>query len=142
MLGEKKRRAARMHPITVGEKTRRTVRMRPITLLVCFVCLIGLSVAATYFVHHAKYKKQSDSKDQEILNIQKHSKSLSDENIELKNSLQKLKDEYSKLESPHKDLEAVRDDALKLRGELDVKLSEIEALKVVQQTLEQKYRLC
>src|SRR5208283_2023988 len=102
MLG-KTTRAARMHPITVGEKTK-IVRMRPLTLLVCFVCLIGLSVAATYLIHHAKYKKQSGNKDQEILNVQKNNKSLSDENIELKNSLQKLKNEYSNLESPHKDL--------------------------------------
>ena len=138
MLGEKKRRAAKIHPITVGEKTK-IVKMRPITLLGCFVCLIGLSVAATYFAHHAKYKKQSDNKDQEILNFQKNNKSLSDANIELQNSLQKLKNEYSKLESPHKDLEAARDDALKLRDELDAKSSEIQALNVDQQTLEQKY---
>jgi hypothetical protein len=132
--------------------------MRPITLPVCFVCLIELSVAATYFIHHAKYKKQSDNKDQEILTVQKNNKSLSDENIELQNSLQKLKNEYSKLESSHKGLafgldnaeeknsqiplkhlEGARIDDLKLRGELDAKLSEIEALQVDQQTLEQKY---
>ncbi len=143
-----------MRPIILGEKTRRTVRMRPITLLGCFVCLIGLSVAATYFAHHAKYKKQSDNKDQEILNIRKNNKSLSDANIELQNSLQKLKNEYSKLETPHKGLdtaeeknmqtppkhlEAARVDDLKLRGELDAKLSEIEALNIDKQTLEQKY---
>ena len=147
-----------MRPIILGEKTRRTIRMRPITLLVCFACLIGLSVSTTYLIHHAKYKKQSDKKDQEILTVQKHNKSLSDEDIELKNSLQKLKNEYSNLKSSHKDiafgidnaeeknsqtplkhLEAARIDDLKLRGELDAKLSEIEALNVVQQTLEQKY---
>src|SRR5208283_3449233 len=89
MLG-KTRRAARMHPITVGEKTK-TVRMRPLTLLVCFVCLIALSVSATYLIHRAKYKKRSDNKDQEILAVQKNYKSLSDKNIELQNSLQKLK---------------------------------------------------
>jgi len=127
-----------MHPITVGEKTK-IVRMRPLTLLVCFVCLIALSVSATYLIHHTKYKKQSDNKDQKILTVQKNYESLSDANIELQNSLQKLKNEYSKLESPHKDPEAARDDTLKLRDELDAKSSEIQALNVDQQTLEQKY---
>ncbi len=164
MQGEKTRRAVTMRPMTLGEKTRRTVRMRPITLLVCFVCLIGLSVSATYLIHHAKYKKQSDNKDLEILAVQKNNKSLSDENIELQNSLQKLKNEYSNQESQYKDLasrldtaeqkntqtaselastskdlEAARVDVLKLRGKLDAKLSEIEALNVDRQTLEQKY---
>ena len=67
MLGEETRRTVRMPLINLGEKTRRTVRMRPITLLVCFVCLIGLSVSATYFIDHAKYKKQSGNDDEEIL---------------------------------------------------------------------------
>ena len=89
---------------------------------------------------------------------------MSDKNIALENSLQKLENEYSNLESQYKDLasgldtaeqrntqtaselasalkdlEAARGDALKLRDELDAKLSEIEALNVDQQTLEQKY---
>ncbi len=161
MQGEKTRRANKMRPITLGEKTKRTVRMRPITLLVCFVCLIGLSVSATYLIDHATYKKQSGNKAQEILAVQENKKSLS---IALENSLQRLENEYSNLESQHKvlaskldtaeqkntqttselasalkDLEAARVDALKLRGELDAKLSEIEALKADQQTLEQKY---
>ena len=38
-----------------------------------------------------------------------------------------------------KDLEVARGDTLRLRDELDSKLSEIEALKVDQQTLVQKY---
>ena len=82
----------------------------------------------------------------------------------LQNSLQKLENEYSNLESQHKDLasrldtaeqkntqtaselasalkdlEAARVDASKLRGELDAKLSEIEALNADRQTLEQNY---
>jgi hypothetical protein len=161
MQGEKTKRAAKMRPITLGEKKRRTVRMRPIPLLVCFVCLIGLSVSATYLIDHARYEKQSGNKAQEILAVQENKKSLS---IALENALQKLENEYSNLESQYKDLaskldtaeqkntltaselasalkdlEAARVDALKLKGELDAKLPEIEALNVDRQTLEQKY---
>ncbi len=164
MPGEKVRRTVRMPLINLGEKTRRTVRMRPITLLVYFVCLIGLSVSATYLIDHAKYKKQSGNQDEEILAIRKDYKSLSDKNIALENSLQKLEKEHSNLESRYKDLasgldtaeqkntraaselastlkdlEAARADVLRLRGELDAKLSEIEALNADQQTLEQRY---
>jgi len=146
-----------------GEKKRRAVSMRPITLLVCFVCLVGLSASATYLIDHAKYKKQSDDKYQEILAVQQDNKSLSDKNIELQNSLQKLENEYNNLESQYrdlasrldiaeqkntqtasesasawKDLETARVDALRLRGELDDKLSEIEALNADRQALEQK----
>ncbi|MGO9373835.1 MAG: hypothetical protein ACLQBD_17235 [Syntrophobacteraceae bacterium] len=89
---------------------------------------------------------------------------MSDKNIALENSLQKLENEHSNLESQYKDLasgldtaerenaqtaseltsalrdlEAARVDVLKLRGELDAKFSEIEALNADQQTLEQKY---
>jgi uncharacterized protein YlxW (UPF0749 family) len=148
MQGGKTRKAVKMPSITVGEKTRRTVRMRPITLLFSFVCLIGLSVSATYLIDHAKYEKQDK-------------KALS---VPLQNSLQKLETEYRNLDAQHKDLasrldtaeqkntrtaselasalkelEAARADALKLRGELDAKLSEIEALNADRQTLEQKY---
>ncbi len=161
MQGGKTRRVVKMRPIILGEKTGRTVKMRPITLLVCCVCLIGLSVSATYLIDHAKYEKQSDNKAQEILAVQEDKKSLS---VALQNSLQKLENEYSNLQSQYKDLaskidtaeqkntqtalelasalkdlEAARVDALKLRGELKAKLSEIEALNVDQQTLEQKY---
>ena len=100
------------------EETKKTLSMRPITLLVCFVCLIGLSASVTYLIVHAKYQLQLDNKNQEVQTIQKNNKDLTDQNIELRNSLQKLEDENSKL---------------------DAKLSEIEALNVVQQTLEQKY---
>ena len=65
----------------------------------------------TYLIHHAKYKKQSDNKDQEILTVQKNNKSLSDENIELRNSLQKLENEYSNLESHTKTLRSGLDNA-------------------------------
>jgi predicted RNase H-like nuclease (RuvC/YqgF family) len=164
MLGEKTRRAVKTPLINLGEKKRKTVRMRPLTLLVCFVCLIGLSVSATYFIDHAKYKKQSGNGDEEILVLQKNNKSLSDKNISLENSLQKLENEHSNLQSQYKDLaseldtaeqrnkqtaselasalkdfEVARVDILKLRDELDSKSSEIEALNVDQQTLEQKY---
>jgi septal ring factor EnvC (AmiA/AmiB activator) len=147
-----------------GEKMRRTVSVRPITLLVCFVCLIGLSVSATYIIYDAKYKKQSGNKDQEILAVQENNKSLSDKNIELQNSLQKLGNEYSNLESQYKhlaskldtaeqkntqtaselaaalkELETAKADVFKLTGELDAKLSEIEALNADRQVLELKY---
>src|SRR5208283_4528333 len=100
------------------EETKKTRSMRPIALLVCFVCLIGLSASVTYLIAHVKYQRQLDNKNQEVETIQKNNKDLTDQNIELRNSLQKLEDENSKL---------------------DAKLSEIEALNVVQQTLEQKY---
>jgi len=164
MRGEKTRSAFRMRPITLGERTGRTVRMHPITLLVCFACLIALSVSATYLVDHAKYKKQSGNEDEESLAINKDNKSLSDKNIALENSLQKLENEHSNLESQYEDLEsrlnaaeqkdtqtaselasalkdlgAARANALKLRDELDARLSEVEALNANRQTLEQKY---
>ncbi len=135
--------------------------MHPVTLLVYFVCLIGLSVSATYLSHHAKYEKLPDDEAQEILGDQENKKSLS---VALQNSLQRLENEYGNLESQYKDLaskldtaeqkntrtaselasalkdlEAAKVNALNLRGELDVKLSEIEALNVDRQTLEEKY---
>jgi hypothetical protein len=100
------------------EETKKPLSMHPITLLVCFVCLIGLSVSATFLIVRAKYQSQSDNKNQEVQTIQKNNKALTDQNIELRNSLQKLEDEYSRL---------------------DAKLSKIEALNVDRQTLEQKY---
>jgi len=164
MPGEKTRRTVKMPLINLAGKRRRTFSLGPITLLLCFACLIGLSVSATYLIDHAKYKKQSDNEHAEILVIQKNNKSLSDKNIALENSLQKLENEHSNLESQYKDLasgldtaerenaqtaseltsalkdlEAARVDVLKLRGELDAKFSEIEALNVDQRTLEQKY---
>jgi len=166
MQGEKPRRAVGMRPINLVKKPRRTIRMHPITLLVCFVCLIALSVSATYLVGHTKYKKQSGNEDEEILAIQKDNKSLSDKNIALENSLQKLENEHSNLESQYKDLASrldtaeqkdtqtasefasalkelgtARVDALKLRDELDAKLSEMEALNSDRQALELKYNV-
>ncbi len=158
------RRAAKMRPITLGEKTGRTVKMRPITLLLCFLCLIALSVSATYFVGHAKHKKQTNDEGEEVQTVQKNNKSLSDKNAALEDSLQKLENERGNMESQNKDLSSrldaveqkdtqtaselasalkdlatARDDALKVRGELDTRLSEIEALNTNRQTLEQKY---
>jgi hypothetical protein len=100
-----------------GEKMKRTFGLPPIILLVCFVCLIGLSVSATYSIVRVKYQSQLDNKNQEALTVQENNKALADQNIELRNSLQKLEDEYSKL---------------------DAQLSEIKALKADRQTLEQK----
>jgi hypothetical protein len=164
MQGEKTKRAVKMRPINLGRKTRKTVSMHPITLLVCFVCLIGLSVSATYLVGYAKYKKQSENKAREVLAVQENNKSLSDKNAALENSLQKLENEYSNMESQYKDfafkldtaeqkntqtaselasdlkdLETARVDTLKLRDELDAKLSEIEALNADRQALGLKY---
>jgi len=100
------------------EKTKKTLSMRPITLLVCFVCLIGLSASVTYLIVHVEYQRQLDNKNQEVQTIQKNNKALTDQNIELSNSLQKLEGEYSKL---------------------DAKLSEIEAQNADRQALEQKH---
>ena len=90
MLGEKTRRAVKTPLINLGKKQRRAGRTRPITLLFCIVCLIGLSVSATYLIDHAKFKKLSGKEDEEILALQKNNKSLSDKNIALENSLQKV----------------------------------------------------
>ncbi len=99
------------------EETKKTISIRRITLLVCFVCLIGLSASVTYLIERVKYQRQLDNKNQEVQTIQKYNKTLTDQNIELSNSLQKLEDEHSKL---------------------DAQLSEMEALKADQQTSEQK----
>ncbi len=88
----------------LGEKTKGTVSVRPIALLIWLACLVGLSASATFLIAHAIYKKQSDDKDQQTLTAQKNNKFLSDKNIELQNSLQKLEDEYSNLDSRYKDL--------------------------------------
>lgn len=100
-----------------AEEAKKNLSMRPITLLVLFVCLIGLSASVTYFIVHVKYQRQLDDKNQELQTIQESNKALTDQNIELRNSLQKLEDGYRKL---------------------DAKLSEIEALKADRQTSEQK----
>ena len=145
MQGEKTRRADKMRPINLGEKTRRTVGMRPITLLVCFVCLIGLSVSATYLVGHARYKKQSDNKDQEILAVQENNKSLSDKNVALENSLQKLENEFSNMESQHKDLASRLDTAeqknTQTASELASALKDLETARVMLLSLETNWTL-
>ena len=138
--------------------------MHPIILLVCFVCLLGLSVSATFLIIRANYQNQLDDNNQEIMTVQKNNKALANQNIELRNSLQKLEDEYSKREPRYNDLEsrldaaeqknmqtaselatALKDlqtakaDVLKLTDRLDAKLSEIEALNANRQALDQKY---
>jgi hypothetical protein len=147
-----------------GEKAKRTVGTHPVILLVWFVCLIGLSVLATHLIMGVEYQRQKDNNDREILTVRKDYKALADRNIELQNSLQKLEDEYTRLEAQYKDLtsrfdsveqkniqttselavaskdlETARADALRLTGELDAKLSEIEALNANREALEQKY---
>jgi cell division protein FtsB len=100
------------------EGTKKTMSMRRVALLVCFVCLIGLSASVTYLILDVKYQRQLDNKNQEVQTIQENNKALTDQNTELRNSLQKLEDERSKL---------------------DAQLSEIEAQKTDRQTSEQKY---
>jgi len=142
----------------------RTVGMRPITLLVCFLCLIGWSVSATYLIMHVTYRSQFANKDREVLSVQKNNAALADQNGELRNSLQKLENEYTKLESQYRDLESRFDtseqkniqtasklaaaskdretakaDSVKLSDDLEAKLSKIEALNADLQALEQKY---
>ena len=105
--------------IMLKEKTKKTLSMHPITLLVCFVCLIGLSASVTYLIAHVKYQRQLDRKTLEVKTIQKNNKALTDQNIELKNSLKKLEDEQSRLKS---------------------QLSAIDTQKADKQTPEQKYK--
>ncbi len=50
-------------------------------------------------------------KTRRLLTVQENDKALADQNIELRNSLQKLEDQYSKLESRYKDLESRLDAA-------------------------------
>ncbi len=100
------------------EETTKTISMRPIALIVCFVCLIGLSASVTFLIVHAKYQRQLDNKNQEVQTIQENNKALTDRNIELSNSLHKLEDEY---------------------GKLDAQLSQMEALQADRQALEQKH---
>ena len=99
------------------EETKKTFSIRRIILFACFVCLIGLSASVTYLIAHAKYQRQLHNKNQELQTVQKNNKALTDQNIELRNSLQKLEDEYSKL---------------------DAQLSEIKAVKAERQTQEQE----
>lgn len=99
------------------EETKKNIGMRSIILLLSSLCLIGLSASVTYTIVHARYQRQLDNKNLEVQTIQEHNKALTDENTELRNSLQKLEDESGKLEA---------------------RLSEIEAQKTDQQASEQK----
>lgn len=146
------------------EKTKGIVTIHPVIFLVCFLCLMGLCISGTYFIVHGEYQSQLTNKDEEILIGQKNNKALADQNTELRNSLQRFQNEYSNLEPRYedlasrlnaaeqrnmqtaselttasKDLEAAKADVLKLRDELDAKLSEIETLNADRQALEQKY---
>ena len=88
------------------EETKKTFSIRRMILLVCFVGLIGLSASVTYLIAHAKYQRQLHNKNQAMQTIQKNNKALTDENIELRNSLQKLEDEYSKLDAQLSEIKA------------------------------------
>ncbi|HYA41127.1 MAG TPA: hypothetical protein VEF34_07475 [Syntrophobacteraceae bacterium] len=88
------------------EETKRTVSIRPVTLIACFLCLIGLSAATTFFIVHVKYESQLNNKSQQVLNIRENYEALAHQNFELRNSLQKFQDEYAKLETRYKDLES------------------------------------
>jgi hypothetical protein len=91
------------------ERMKRTFGLHPGILLVCFVSLIGLSVSATYLVLRVQYQSQLDKRYQEVLNVRRNYEALAHQNLELRNSLQKLEDEYSKLETRYKDLGFRRD---------------------------------
>lgn len=116
-----------------GEKMKRTFALHPITLLVCLVCLIGLSVSATYLIVRARDQSQLGYKNQELLTVQENDKALADQNIELRNSLQKLEDQYNKLEPRYKDLESRLDAAeqknMQTTSELAVDSTEMLVLK-------------
>ena len=58
------------------EETKKTLNIRPMALLVCFVFLIGLSVAATYLVVRVNYQSQLDNRNQEVLTVQKNNEAL------------------------------------------------------------------
>lgn len=88
------------------EETKKPLNIRPLALIGCFVFLIGLSAATTYFTVRVKYQSQLDYKNQEVLTVQENNKALADQDIELRNSLRKLQDEYSTLESRYKDIES------------------------------------
>jgi cell division protein FtsB len=90
----------------LGENTKRAVSARAITVLFLLACLIGLSLSAAFLFGHAIYKKQFEDKDRQVLAAEKNNEFLSDKNVELQNSLQKLEDAYSSLESRYKDLVA------------------------------------
>jgi len=147
-----------------GQETKTTLGMHPVILLVCLVCMIGLSVSAAYLIMHAKYQGQVDNKDQQSLTVQKNNKALSDRNSELSNSLQKLQNEYGNLEAQYRDLasrldsaeqksmktaselagalkelKTAKTDASRLTNQLDAKLSEIEDLNADRQALQEKY---
>jgi hypothetical protein len=89
-----------------GEEPKRTVSVRPGNLLVVIACLICLSISAAFGVAYAVYKKQSDDKDRQVIAVERNNQFLSDRNIELQNSLQKLGDAYGNLETRYKNLAA------------------------------------
>lgn len=87
-----------------GETTKRTVSMHNVILIMCFVCLVGLSASGTYLIMRAKNQNQLDDINQKVLTLEKNNQSLTDRNTELMNSLQKLEDEHNELESRYKDI--------------------------------------
>ncbi len=90
----------------LGEESQKSLNLRPGSLLVLIACLICLSASAAFLVAYAVYKKQSDDKDRQVIAVERNNQFLSDRNIELQNSLQKLGDAYGNLETRYKDLAA------------------------------------
>lgn len=76
-----------------------------VSFLFGLVCLAALSVSATFLIDRAIFRKQTDGKDRETLEVLKNDQVLS-KNAELENSLQKLEDEYGNLEARYKELAA------------------------------------
>ena len=105
----------------------------------------GLSVSATYLVDYAKYKKQSRNEDEEILALRKNNKSLSDQNIALRNSLEKLDKEYGNLESQYQDLTSKLNIAeqkdTQAASELASALNDLETARVMLLSLETNWAL-
>lgn len=133
------------------EDKERSTGLRVAIVIVCVLCLMGLSVLATYLILDSRYKKQANIENQKILldnkNIKNHIANLSDTNAKLKTSLIQLHREYNnlgglnktlismlhsaeqddtqtgvKLKSALENLETAKADALKREGELSAKL--------------------
>ena len=102
------------------EEKKKTVSMHPTTFLVFFLCLIGLSVSATFLIVRANYQSQLDDKNKEMQTVQKNSQALADQNTESRNSLQKLQDEYGKLGLQYKDLESRLNAAEQKNAQADI----------------------
>lgn len=80
-----------------ADDRKRKVTMRAATLVICFVCLAGLSALAAYQVARFEYQKQLTGKDLQIGAIRRSEKALAGRNVELLRSLRKIEDEYGRL---------------------------------------------